>query len=231
MARTVVLGFHLIVFIIDLYALYYDFFVIDLGHKGFGGKFKFLTFWNICLQTFYFGFSVANDISKNEESPRFHNKRSPMQRWRDNFHAAIAFPVGMFVVATFWGLYAIDRDLVYPKALDKIIPPLLNHVLHSTVLPFLLVDKALVYHHYPKRFFGMLGTLILACFYLLWILFIAFYDNFWVYPVLQVLKTHERAIFMSSCLLLFAPLYIMGEKISTYFWCKQSTAASRIKRN
>jgi hypothetical protein len=34
-----------------------------------------------------------------------------------------------FVVLTFWGIYAVDRELVYPKALDKLIPPWLNHIM------------------------------------------------------------------------------------------------------
>ena len=34
-----------------------------------------------------------------------------------------------FVVATFWVLYAVDRELVYPKALDAIIPTWLNHIM------------------------------------------------------------------------------------------------------
>lgn len=34
-----------------------------------------------------------------------------------------------FVVLTFWGIYAIDRELVYPKALDKVIPSWLNHIM------------------------------------------------------------------------------------------------------
>lgn len=36
-----------------------------------------------------------------------------------------------FVVMTFWILYAVDRELVYPKHLDNIIPSWLNHMLVS----------------------------------------------------------------------------------------------------
>jgi len=32
-----------------------------------------------------------------------------------------------FVVMTFWGIYAVDRELVYPKHLDALIPQWLNH--------------------------------------------------------------------------------------------------------
>ncbi|XP_050773769.1 uncharacterized protein LOC127031078 isoform X2 [Gopherus flavomarginatus] len=36
----------------------------------------------------------------------------------------------MFVAVTFWTLYAYDRELVYPKELDEINPPWLNHTMH-----------------------------------------------------------------------------------------------------
>ncbi|XP_059177853.1 androgen-dependent TFPI-regulating protein-like, partial [Physella acuta] len=39
----------------------------------------------------------------------------------------------IFVVLLFWGLYSIDRELVYPKALDDIIPSWLNHLLKPSL--------------------------------------------------------------------------------------------------
>jgi len=29
--------------------------------------------------------------------------------------ATAAFPIGIFVAAIFWGLYAVDRELIFPK--------------------------------------------------------------------------------------------------------------------
>jgi len=34
-----------------------------------------------------------------------------------------------FVFASFWSLYTYDRELVYPKVLDEIIPTWLNHAM------------------------------------------------------------------------------------------------------
>jgi len=39
-----------------------------------------------------------------------------------------------FVVLTFWGIYAVDRELVFPKALDGIIPSWLNHVMVGEII-------------------------------------------------------------------------------------------------
>lgn len=37
-----------------------------------------------------------------------------------------------FVVCTFWSLYLVDRELVYPKLLDNFIPQWLNHGMVSS---------------------------------------------------------------------------------------------------
>ncbi|TFK05014.1 zinc finger protein 850-like protein [Platysternon megacephalum] len=37
--------------------------------------------------------------------------------------------INQFVAVTFWTLYAYDRELVYPKELDEINPPWLNHIM------------------------------------------------------------------------------------------------------
>ncbi len=34
-----------------------------------------------------------------------------------------------FVVITFWAIYAVDRELVFPEHMDKLIPPWLNHIM------------------------------------------------------------------------------------------------------
>ena len=37
-----------------------------------------------------------------------------------------------FVSATFWGIYSVDRELIFPKVYDELIPPWLNHALVSS---------------------------------------------------------------------------------------------------
>ena len=47
---------------------------------------------------------------------------------KDFVFSTIGFPVGVFVSVSFWGLYAIDRDLVFPDELDQFFPPITNHM-------------------------------------------------------------------------------------------------------
>lgn len=44
-----------------------------------------------------------------------------------------------FVFTSFWSIYAYDRELVFPKVLDDIIPTWLNHAMVSLSLR---IDKA-----------------------------------------------------------------------------------------
>lgn len=44
-----------------------------------------------------------------------------------------------FVVLSFWGIYAVDRELVYPKELDKIIPAWLNHIMVRAIVLDLVI--------------------------------------------------------------------------------------------
>lgn len=209
---------HLCIFAAYCYTAYFDFLFVDTGQrpgKITFGKFSYLTIWNLCLQTIYYGLCVLKNFTSDPK------RSAQLQRWRDNMHACIAFPVGMFVVATFWALYAIDRELVFPKALDRLVPFWLNHMLHTAVFPFLMIDKYLVHHQYPVRHKGIPGSFGLALIYLVWILFIAYYEGFWVYPVLQVLAMHERAIFIGVCMTLFASFYTLGEAITMFMWRKE----------
>lgn len=221
--------YHWIIFCISSFTVCYDILYQDLGtgagweslftYRGYGGKFKFLTFWCQIIQTSYYAFCLLNDVFGSNVGPSQNLKsRSGLQRFRDFVFASIVFPIGTFVVITFWGIYAVDRELVFPKALDAFIPPWLNHVMHTTVLPFLLVEKFLVYHDYPSRSKGLLACIGFVGLYQLWVLWIAFRANIWVYPIMQVLDWPGRTAFFGACWVVVICIYITGEKISAALW-------------
>ncbi|XP_046374637.2 androgen-induced gene 1 protein-like isoform X2 [Haliotis rufescens] len=204
------------------FSVWWDVVKIPVFTDGVGGKLMFLTFWNALLQTFYYGLCAVTAIVGSTGGPiRDPRKRSALQKFRDFLHNTLAFPVGTFVVVTFWAIYAVDRELVFPKALDQFIPPWLNHVMHTFILPILLLDKYLNYHHLPKRRNGILGLLLFGVIYLIWILWIAYHANVWVYPILKVLETHQRIIFFGFLLMLFVSLYLLGEGLTRFLWRKE----------
>ncbi|GFR67999.1 androgen-induced protein 1 [Elysia marginata] len=222
-AAGVVLVFHLFAFLAFFYSTYYEWFHVDL-RPGLFDKLYFLTFWNACLQTMYYGLCFVKDCISDRGTS------AQLQRWRDYMHAAIAFPLGTFVVTSFWALFAIDRELVFPKAHDHLVPFWLNHMVHTAVFPFLMVDKFIVPHVYPRRQMGILGSCAVAVIYIIWLLFIAYYENFWVYPVLQVLAMHERIIFIAVCCVVCASFYVLGEFLTNVIWRKGGQAKASTSR-
>lgn len=45
-----------------------------------------------------------------------------IRKFKDRLLATLAFPCSVNVAVTFWLLYGIDRELVFPKVLDEIFP-------------------------------------------------------------------------------------------------------------
>ncbi|ESO83167.1 hypothetical protein LOTGIDRAFT_96291, partial [Lottia gigantea] len=211
---------HVPILIIYIITDWYDWNFVLPGHADYGGKFKFLTFWDTCLQTIYFALSVLNDLIGSNVSVGDKQKKTVLQKIRDCFHSTIIFPTGAFVVLSFWAIYAVDRELIYPRELDKIIPSWVNHVQHTTVLPFLILEKILIHHQYPSKVKGITVILAFAAAYLIWILWIAYVADLWVYPVLKVLDPAQKAVFIFFLFLLFISLYLIGESLTKFIWCK-----------
>ncbi|XP_022413811.1 androgen-induced gene 1 protein isoform X3 [Delphinapterus leucas] len=89
------------------------------------------------IQAVFFGICVLTDLSSlltrgsgSQEQERQLKKLISLRDW---MLAVLAFPVGIFVVAVFWIIYAYDREMIYPKLLDNFIPGWLNH---GMVFPF-----------------------------------------------------------------------------------------------
>nr|XP_045380688.1 androgen-induced gene 1 protein isoform X1 [Camelus bactrianus] len=142
------------------------------SHQTYGGSWKFLTFIDLVIQAVFFGICVLTDLSSlltrgsgNQEQERQLKKLISLRDW---MLAVLAFPVGVFVVAVFWIIYAYDREMIYPKLLDNFIPGWLNHGMHTTVLPFILIEMRTSHHAYPSRSSGLAAICTFSVGYILW---------------------------------------------------------------
>ncbi|KAI5607207.1 hypothetical protein C0J50_12448 [Silurus asotus] len=98
------------------------------GIRVYGGRWKYLTFINLVMQMLFFGLCVVVDLihvllSKKSVASAF------LVKLQDFFFTVLAFPVGTFVFTIFWCIYVYDRELVFPRVLDDIIPTWLNHAM------------------------------------------------------------------------------------------------------
>ena len=123
---------------------------------SFGGTLKYLTHWNVLLQFAYFIIALTNDVFGSESKSK--ENSSIIQSVRDFLFSTIAFPVGSFVTIAFWGIYLVDRNLIFPPALDKWFPPITNHMMHTTPLVGQAMEILLSYHIQPKRITGLRYT-------------------------------------------------------------------------
>ncbi|XP_019543662.2 androgen-induced gene 1 protein isoform X1 [Aedes albopictus] len=216
---------HLILVVQFSYGIYYDFtyvhFPPEMRRPGgeFGGKLKYLTVWDAILQAIYFTVCLINDfIGTNEVAPR---KTPLIRKLKDYMLAAFAFPVALNVGVTFWTLMAIDRELVFPKALDAVFPGWLNHVMHTNIVIFMILEICTSFRQYPSRKAGLAGLGIFMACYLSWLHVIRHYGGIWVYPVLDVLNLPQRIVFFAVSLGFSVGLYLFGEFFNNLIWTKE----------
>nr|CAD7199886.1 unnamed protein product [Timema douglasi] len=176
------------------------------------------------VQALYFAIALLNDVAGSNEVT---NKEGPtIRKIKDYLLAAIAFPIAMFVGVTFWSLMAIDRELVFPKALDAFFPSWLNHVMHTNIMMFTVLEMITSFRVYPRRSKGLGGLTIFMAVYLAWTHVIYYNSGQWVYPVLEVLNLWQRTVFFLALLLFSSLLYLAGEFLNNYIWAVELNMTS-----
>ncbi|CAL8275966.1 unnamed protein product [Boreogadus saida] len=194
---------------------------IDTRKITYGGKWKYLTFLNLVLQTLFFALCVLTDIV-NLVFPATYKRgggfKSLLVKLRDDLFTMFAFPYATFVFSSFWSIYAVDRELVYPKVIDAIIPHWLNHAMHTIIVPLVLVQMYIQNHAYASRIKGATVMLFSGLLYMSWVLWVHHASGIWVYPFLNKLSLVTILLFFGICAGLQYLLYLLGEKISGRIW-------------
>ncbi|KZC04567.1 Androgen-induced gene 1 protein [Dufourea novaeangliae] len=209
------------------FAVYYDYMHVVVPHQvtkmfsGYGGKFKFLTFWDAIIQAVFFFICMLNDwFGTNAVNP----KKPPfIRKLKDYTFASFSFPVAMFVGIVFWGLMAVDRELVFPKAVDPYFPWWLNHLMHTMIMVSTMIEIILAPRKYPSRSNGLFGLCILLSCYMIWMHIIYYKSGIWVYPIMAVLTVPLRIMFMASAVLLTVILYLLGQTLDNLIWGNEYT--------
>ncbi|XP_068706823.1 androgen-induced gene 1 protein-like [Montipora foliosa] len=206
------------------YTLYHHLQIQAPSHRVYGGKFKFLTFLNVLVQLAYFTIAVMADILT-----LIKGQDNRLIKLRDVLFASLAFPLSAFVAAIFWGIYMVDRNLIFPKQLDKIIPPWLNHLLHTWCAVAVIMEGAFIKHKYPRNRVGLGLLLSFGVAYLLWISWVAHVAGFWVYPVLRVMPLSGKIAFFvfGGCVLVL--FYFFGKWKTRFIWGASEEQGMNIK--
>lgn len=208
-----------------IYGTYHDLQIVTDHTQNYGGRFKYLTFLNLLLQLIFFIIAPMADVItllKGQEN-------NWLVKLRDLIFASLAFPLGVFVAASFWGIYMMDRELIFPKALDKIFPSWLNHLLHTWCAVLIIIEGAFIQHKYPRNHVGLGLLAAFGASYLIWITWIAYVAEFWVYPFLRMMPNSGRVAFfvVAACVLAF--FYFLGKWKTIFIWGGEQKANTSAK--
>ncbi|XP_076160800.1 androgen-induced gene 1 protein isoform X2 [Ptiloglossa arizonensis] len=233
MAYTINQLFHMGMFLVYMFTLYQATHLnIPMLNSAFvkfdPGQYKYLTVWGVIIQAAFFLLCVLNDwFGTNAASP----KKPPfIRKLKDHVHTILGFPVAMFVGVTFWSLMFVDRELVFPKAIDPYFPWWLNHLMHTMVMVSTLLEMFLSPRKYPSRLRGCVGHLIFILAYVIWLHIIYIKSGIWVYPVMEVLTLPVRIVFICALVALSTIFYFLGETLDNFVWGSTVTTGKNNKR-
>ncbi|XP_064487469.1 androgen-induced gene 1 protein-like [Ornithodoros turicata] len=215
MVATVVKLFHLFAFMLYAFCIYYFKFHLDIPQRSASqrrfGRYKFLTHWNLALQTVVFFVCCVIDFLGVSSSSR-------LTRIRDHVILSISVPVCMFVTTFFWSLYYIDPNFMFPPVLSLYYPSWLNHMVHTVPLVLIVIEIWLYRHQQPSREAGVTSLMCFSAVYVLWMQYLGIVYNIWVYSVLEILSFGEYVLFIAFSGCVVHVFYIFGEKLNLTLW-------------
>jgi len=207
------LVFHLLGLTHSIYCLYVYHIYITLNPNikvGFGGQWQFLTFINLNIQFLFFALAGLQGLLNLFGVTSLGKRLKSVQ---DVFFASIAGPVCLFVVTSFWIIYAMDREFIYPKSMDLIVPNWSTHFFHTTIISLLLeccFDKVT----YPRRKSGITYMMMFGIGYFSWISYVFLQSGSWPYPFMQLMSPTIFFLFMATVFLTIYGFYVLIEKFN-----------------
>ncbi|XP_041988238.1 androgen-dependent TFPI-regulating protein-like isoform X1 [Aricia agestis] len=155
----------------------------------------YFTNWNFSFQIMFLSLSVLYDMLEWLE----HSGGRLAQRvryWRDIIFCGMVVPFTMFVTHMFWTVYAIDRELVFPKVFDEVVPWWFNHCVHTNTGVMILVETLLQPRPYPTcRLIEELLYWVIAVAYAVVFYTIFFSTNLWLYAVFGVMTWWQVCLY------------------------------------
>ncbi|XP_044746076.1 androgen-dependent TFPI-regulating protein-like [Coccinella septempunctata] len=111
-------------------------------------KERYFTMWNMVLQFIYFSMALSEDVLDTKTCKvELPFSRPTLIRLKAFIFSALAVPGAAFVCVVFWGYYFYDRDLVFPKYAEYFCMLYSNHVAHTSVGVFVLLEFLFIRHH------------------------------------------------------------------------------------
>ncbi|XP_066908230.1 androgen-dependent TFPI-regulating protein isoform X2 [Halyomorpha halys] len=137
---------------------------------------------------------------------------------------SVVFPLSVAVAILFWGLYFWDRELIYPKIMDDVFSPFVNHMMHTYPVPLSILYMFVEIREEPPK----LKALAFLTVFMLAYSLVFFSQNYshdeWIYPVFGALTPSQTnwIIILSEIIpyiFLFVGYYIHSKMkdVQSYF--------------
>ncbi|XP_050534851.1 androgen-dependent TFPI-regulating protein-like [Daktulosphaira vitifoliae] len=189
----------------------------DVNEMGY----RFLTNWNLFMQTLYFIGCLLHDIMKILNGPNWLKIGSKIQMLISGSFAALILPTSIFVSTSFWILYGIDREIVYPKVIDDVLPYWQNHGMHTVILLLGICELFTTKHLFfsTKILLSVLGAFELTYA----IVFLETYveKGRWVYPLFGMFSLPISIAIMITLLFSYTMCLFVGIFIQNQYWEKE----------
>lgn len=159
----------------------------NVFNESFGWHFQFLTIVGLSLSTACFACGIVADITNS-----FHFFTLK------NYLALVAAPIEILISILYWGLRAIDDNLVVPPDMP-FPPPLYDLGFHLVPAIVLILDNLLLSPPWPSLptnpqapFIMLVSSTVIAFAYWYWIELCYSHNGFYPYPIFGILTTVQR---------------------------------------
>lgn len=158
--------------------------------SSFGGHYQFLTIIGLALALCTFTVGLVADLTL-----------SPDLFQAKNSLAVCSAPLEVLITVLFWGLCAIDKNLVFPPESELELLP--NFGFHAAPGLFLTLDLLLLSPPWTIDAFAAVAlSQTLAFLYWFWIEYCYRQNGWYPYPIFDMLSTWQRSILFACSALL-----------------------------
>lgn len=159
----------------------------------------------------YFIVSLLNDFFGTNAVTR----KPPLIRQIKDVLFSITLCTALYVVLVFWVFYTFAKRAIFPVEAEKAFPVWLNHLMHTLILPIILIELLVTNRNYPSKKTGFSVTIFLTVFYAGYIHIVNFKYGIWPYPFMYVVSMTTTMFHCVGSGLLGMGFYLLGEKLDT----------------
>lgn len=192
-------------------------------------SYRFLTNWTYGMQLIYYFLMVFSHLIG--VVPALGKISTKVRNLADILFSTIAIPFGLTVTISFWSLYAIDRELIYPSWIDKVIPLWMNHALHTfnSVLP--LIDMVFCNHKFPSWSLSSVCILLYLLAYGVCLFGTYYTHGRWLYPIFDKLSNAEIGYYSLGNTVAVFLLYALARGLNHLIWGSPATKKTTAKQS